>query len=210
MRDIIIGCDPGSRNFSISVIAGWDCLGTEMLKESIQNMRVGEYHEAINRYEDRVKEILDFYNPRLVCAERFIVRGFGANTVELVGIMLGIMYSQCRLRGIDVKLISAGQWKTKVKKIIDLKQTYKQYKKSHKIEPHTIDSLCIARFALNKGQFTERDTDWLHHTLTNLIYGLTPRKKFAFKLAKSQQICYTTGDRRSLESTSHVVSVRAQ
>jgi hypothetical protein len=181
----IIGIDPGPKNYALCVLEGGQCIGIEMVQKLIHTLGGKELDTIILRYSDYVREVLNAFRPRAVVIERFIVRGFGSNNIELVTYMVAVLKEVCRQAGIPCYLVSASQWKTTLKKQLDLKALYKQYwKKPYRIPPHKIDSLLIARYLYNDKKFTEHDERWIHETLNRLPESLYPKRRFQFWLAK--------------------------
>lgn len=186
MYNTLVAIDPGSKNYSLSILENGFCVGTSLLKESIQELKEAKMYEAIKSYEQALEEILVKANVKTVIIERWIVRGFASNSTELVGIMIGILIKTCSILNINLVLVSAAQWKVPLKKQLDLKALYKQYwAKPYRIVPHTIDSLLIGRYMFNGRKFTDKDECWIHETLSKLPTTLFPKRKFYFKLNNS-------------------------
>lgn len=181
----IIGIDPGPKNYALCVLEGGRCVGIEMVQKLISALGGKNLDEVILTYSDYVRGVLNHFKPRAVVIERFIVRGFGSNNIELVTYMVAVLKEVCRQADIPCYLLTASQWKTALKKQLNLKLLYKEYwKKPYRIPPHKIDSLLIGRFIYNDKKFTEHDEAWIHETLKTLPQSLYPKKRFQFWLAR--------------------------
>lgn len=179
----VIGIDPGAKNFALSILEGGNCIGTELVPKTIYKLGGPEIYHIIQEYEDYMCSILDKAQPRAVVIERFIVRGFGANSIELVTFMVATLKKLCDVRKIAFYMVTAAQWKKAVKRQLDLKQLYKQYwAKPYRIPPHIIDSLLIGRFYFNDKKYSQKDELWIHETLQKLPPALFPKPRFKFYL----------------------------
>jgi Holliday junction resolvasome RuvABC endonuclease subunit len=159
--------DPGSKNFALCNIKNDKVQSTHLLKNTIRNIRAEDFGFQYNSFVGEINGIINFVRPELIVIERFMPRGFGGNSLELIGYMNAVITELCRAKGIHIHLISAGQWKTKLSPYLDLKELYKEVKREYKLAPHNIDSMCIGRYTINGNKFSEADKAWIKSNIKN-------------------------------------------
>jgi len=149
----VIGHDPGSRNYAYSVVDArvWGHLFQYKVR------KCGIIEKAIPALKDDLKEgtvqfikevdgiIGDFKPVNYFIAERFVSRGLRGDIGERANIMLGIalaLTTRKKVGVVETPMITASTWKNRTKKILDLKELYKQCR----VPPHEVDATLIALF----------------------------------------------------------------
>lgn len=159
MKEIIIlSCDPGTKNFAVSITAArivkghikFRILGTCVLDSTVTELK-DNISMALKGFVAEILTILENENvfPDVLYMERFQSRGNGGTTIEAINFMLGVLVyhfsSSC-----DIRLITAATWKNRVNKKTDLKQVYKDYKLNSvysKKTAHELDAALIGIYA---------------------------------------------------------------
>ena len=156
--------DPGTKNFAFCVVQGDVVVACGMLKNAIQKITNKNNKEF--RWE--IKRLLSVYDPDIVTSERFMIRGFLSYLVELVNQMIGSIDTLCDDQGRQHHQITAAQWKTAIKKHVNMKALYKEAYKLGKVPPHIVDCLCTICYIKNGKKYTRFDGDWLRGCLPDL------------------------------------------
>lgn len=148
---IILGLDPGTRNF------GWAV--TRFTDKGFEPLYAGKIVNPVVTMDDTVTQTRTFlteiegiiakYKPDYIVAERFLNRGrFNGATGEYVSFMLGVIALYV-LKGKRVKgfhIVHSGTWKTaynrlsKVKGVLDKTYAYAL------CEPHELDAYLLTHF----------------------------------------------------------------
>ena len=108
---VVLSFDPGVENFA------WSCvevhrpfkvsvLGCGMMRNTVRTL-TRNVRQQIVLYVEELSELLDRFNPTEVIAERYMSRGNGGDTIELVNIMLGALATKHK----SITYIPASQWK---------------------------------------------------------------------------------------------------
>lgn len=128
----VFSCDPGTKNFAMSLIEGTvtdqglkiKILGTCMLDETLQDL-TKDVAPTLRKFHKRMDFIRTKHKPKLTCFERFQSRGLKGKTIEAIGYMLGVI--GMTFRKTDPRFILASTWKNRINKIdgVDLKEIYK-------------------------------------------------------------------------------------
>lgn len=139
----ILAHDPGFRNY------GWCCLdfsaGPKTAQPKVTVLECSQMQDTATEMKTQLRAQLLAYlaevqtqwkrhKPQYFIAERYMPRGIGGNTIEVINVMLGSLVSRLKVPHI---LIPASQWKNEVKRWgIDLEVLYKKTW----ITPHQIDA----------------------------------------------------------------------
>ncbi len=111
--------DPGSKNFSLCVIKNNKVLGTQMLKNPLKEIKSATFSKIINDFSYEISSIINTVKPSVIVIERWVVRGFGSGSADLIAKMDGMIIEMCRWKGIYYHSIMSGQWKMKTKAFFD-------------------------------------------------------------------------------------------
>lgn len=190
MKQRWLGADPGTANFSVSVVE-YDTETEEikllyvgMLENPIKNLTANPVRskprrgkKALERdeprfdigvilFRDEMLWIIRHFNVTHFAGERFQTRGgFKGDSIESISIMLGIIFEICVRRKIVYFTTIAGVWKNAMARLgSDLPSLYSHGKMIDKrIEPHMIDSTLIACWHSN------REKAWANKSLLKAI-----------------------------------------
>ncbi len=165
-KHTVLSIDPGSVNFAYCVTTNGVVVFSAMLKNPINT-----YTDQNNtiRFIEEFNTILKQHKPNVVVIERFLIRRFLTKLAEFVGIMVGIINKTCVDNKIEYHAITASTWKLSIKKVVDLKQLYKDGKKQYKLPPHQIDSCMIGRYLLSGRNYRPEDKQWILENLPRLV-----------------------------------------
>lgn len=153
---IILGCDPGSRNFGIALVGvkrGKPKIYANAVMSRPLNSLLN-FNEQRETYKAEIKEWLGAGDVNAIVAERFQTRGNGGPLIELVSFMLGILDRY----DLPMKMIVASQWKNEFKRRFDedLKDLYDEVL----VQPHQLDAALIGIYGLEQGLQTKFDYDY--------------------------------------------------
>ena len=157
----VLALDPGSRNFGWCWIKSATVKRGGILPKTIYEIKGGSIDKVYAEFIEGMIKLLDETKPDIIVAERFVVRGFGANLAELVSYMLAFFCYEAYKRSITFELLTAAQWKTALTKITDLPKFYDMGKAKYKLPPHPIDAMCMGRFIMNNKSFEKLDVSWI-------------------------------------------------
>lgn len=154
MKKIVLGLDPGSRNFGASLVEF--CTENRKLTVLRSEVLTKPVHDLTNFVVEATnfrKEIHEWVtNPEMsvngIVAERFQSRGLKGSTVECVSVMLGLIHASHD--SLPFKVITAANWKTPLQKRfqLDLKEVYHEYR--FDIPAHQIDAAFIAVYGVEQ------------------------------------------------------------
>ena len=147
---IVIGMDPGIRNFGYAVArmdhdgSRYEMLQAGILSNPIQNL--DDIDTEADNFRREVKALFGGYRSRLLVIERFQTRYIVTHSMgEIVNMMIGIVAHGKYAH--EYQLISAGAWKKQASTTINLKELYRiarQYTPAHRTKvPHAIDAACM-------------------------------------------------------------------
>jgi Holliday junction resolvasome RuvABC endonuclease subunit len=151
----VIGFDPGKHNFGVAVVQFTPATRpkitlTRMLDEAIKSLLHGDFDQACQAFARAVRRLFRRFRPWRIIIERFLTRfrGFG-NTGELVGVMIGIIWSVARKFNIQVILTTAASWKNQFSRdtALQLRNIYQQCKP---LPPHCLDAALLAVYGYSK------------------------------------------------------------
>ena len=152
---IILGADPGSKNFAVSIIElsnkKLSVLGTKMLEHTLH-----KYDDSMpDQFSAFIREVADIRNefkPDYAIMERYQTRGNGGNTIEFVSMMNALLFRT--IRNSNPVLVTASTWKNACTRAgIDLKGLYSEYKMTSVHYPkaiHEFDASMMAVFRMYK------------------------------------------------------------
>lgn len=158
---IILGVDPGERNYGYSIVERGGRLAIHevgQIEDTIRNLTakpqkppksrrkkegmIPPLAASMHTYVKVLHGIFDQYQIREVHSERFQTRGVKSKSVETVSFMNGILAHVCALRRINFYSIIASTWKNHINKYLVLEDLY-AFGKELGYSPHEIDSACI-------------------------------------------------------------------
>jgi hypothetical protein len=166
MKEIIIlSCDPGTKNFAVSITAvrlvkgtiKFRILGTKVISSTVRELKANIVM-SIKGFVDEILELLDKEKvyPDVLYMERFQSRGNGGTTIEAINFMLGVLvyhFNEC-----DIRLLTAATWKNRVNAKTDLKEVYKSYGLNRVASlktAHELDAALIGIYAAH--QYFDRE-----------------------------------------------------
>jgi len=149
-----IGWDPGRINCAYAVYDGDKLKETDVIEGTVDDVL------NLQEFGVRVARVLDWFEPNLCGVERYQLRGRGKGFIgnmEQVNLMIGVIFEQCRQRGIPCRLVTPSAHKTWAKKFngaikgkkkkIDI-HTCPEFK--HLDTDHEADAANIAKYTLTK------------------------------------------------------------
>lgn len=169
----LIGHDPGSQNYGISVVR---VKLPEIIEGTVKNSQLQELpslsfsilyagklkttfttlknsnlaKKEIVGFRKEIKGLVKKFKPDVQIAERYMSRRMGGVTIELVNMLLGALRVYAEADKVPLRMIPASQWKNEIKrKGIDLKEVYKTNKKA-KRTAHELDAVLIAIYGAFK------------------------------------------------------------
>jgi Holliday junction resolvasome RuvABC endonuclease subunit len=153
-RKIVLGIDPGKNNFAISVVrfgkSQPKIIHNAMLDQAIKSLLHGAFDTACQLFRRAVRQLIIKYRPWRIIIERFLTRfrGFG-NTGELIGVMIGIIWSLAKRFRVQMILTTAASWKNQFHRdtTVKLKDVYKNHQP---IPVHCLDAALIAVYGYSR------------------------------------------------------------
>lgn len=145
---LVLGCDPGSKNFGISLVGIEDgairIYANSVMMNPVNNLV--EFNAAYTAFTEELKLWMTA-KPHGMVAERFQTRGNGGPLIEQVSAMIGIMKG--RYHQIPLKLTIASTWKNRFNRRFstDLKEIYPELD----VQPHQLDAALIGVFGIEEG-----------------------------------------------------------
>ncbi len=148
----ILACDPGTSNFGVSCVGvrneKIDVIANSLLTNPIQTLTAGFKAER-TAYRDELMRWIELYDPDLIIAERFQMRGGSSagTTIEVVATMnalLGVLTKK------PIKYVIASQWKNAFNKrwAAGDKEFLKSLYKEIATTPHVLDASLIGVYGL--------------------------------------------------------------
>lgn len=109
---IIIGLDPGSKNFAYSVIEISD-----FSSPTFSVIKTGFVITPVNLFDlnitqTKLADIAETFQPDFIVTERFMFRGVQSKSAEITNLLIGLVYSLTELRNIPLFLVPPAQWKS--------------------------------------------------------------------------------------------------
>ena len=153
---LVLGCDPGSKNFGISLVGIEDGVirvyANSVMMYPVNNLV--DFNAAYTGFEKELKLWMSA-KPQGIVAERFQTRGNGGPLIEQVSAMLGIMRG--RYHATPMKLTIASTWKNRFNRRFgtDLKEIYPELD----VQPHQFDAALIGVFGIEEGLQEQVDYD---------------------------------------------------
>lgn len=160
----VMSMDPGETNFFYTITHDQQVICSGNFKKTFKKIE----QKPINEFVDEVWNIFNKHKPDVVVLERWMIRTFLAKISETINRMIGVIDTNCSIRGIEYQNVTASSWKISIKKLLDLKELYKYAKKQHKLPPHAVDSMLINRYYLSGNNFRSSDKEWIYRNLPNL------------------------------------------
>lgn len=157
----ILGCDPGKRNFAVSVVELHGTvpvvLDAGMIEMPFDSLKVGFRNEQ-DAFLEEVEDWFNKWSPSCIAAERFQARGTtGGNTGELVSFALGLL--SLRYRHVPMLLTHAAGWKNPFNKAHDEQDQLDKLYKWCMTPEHMLDASLIGCYGLSKGANVVLDYD---------------------------------------------------
>lgn len=156
----VIGWDPGRRNCALAVYGPAGVEDTDVIEGTADDI------QNLSNFADNVERQLEWYGPDACAVERYQLRagtGFVGN-MEAVNLMIGVLFEQCRQRGIPCALVTPsthkvwagrekGARKRKGKLAMDTCPEFERLATEHEA-----DAANVARYAALK-IFTEEELE---------------------------------------------------
>ena len=154
----VLGLDPGSRNFGISLVGLSNENKPVVFANSVLMNPVNDlvnFGKGSEKFLDEIKSWISMHTPSGIVGERFQTRGNMGPLIEQVSVMLGLIRG--RYSKIPLKLTVASAWKNKIRRRfgVDLKEVYPEIA----VQPHQLDATLIAIFGLESGLNKDLDYD---------------------------------------------------
>ena len=139
----ILSMDPGVENYAWSVLDvsrpfEVKVLASGMIKNTVREMTKG-MHEQLCKFVDDVQSIMNEFDPEFLIAERYMSRGMGGTTIELVNAMIGAVALMWKKSSDRVKFIPAAEWKNRWNSKSSLDEFYQKVN----CAVHQVDSIGI-------------------------------------------------------------------
>lgn len=153
---IIIGLDPGTKNYAYSIIKVTPWITSKGSTLKITPLKTGLLSNTVTSLQDIQKALsahlmevgMLFSDPTYICdgivVEQYQSRGSRNKLLELVNLMLGGMIT--RYDYIPLSIFSASTWKRAIKKVFDLDGEYKRIT----CTPHEMDATLIGIYGAFK------------------------------------------------------------
>ena len=147
---IVLGLDPGSKNFAYSKIRCTYIRRNKNVSLGIEVLETGLCQYTVTGTKQAKSELVAFMSEiaylvedtktgcQTIGIEQYQTRGFGNKLIEIVNIMMGALLY--RYGYMDVGIFGAASWKNRIKKIFDLDYEYKVIT----CTPHELDATYIA------------------------------------------------------------------
>ena len=154
----VLGLDPGSRNFGISLVGLSKENKPIVFANSVLMNPVNDlvnFGKGSEKFLNEIKSWISMHPPSGIVGERFQTRGNMGPLIEQVSVMLGLIRG--RYSKIPLKLTVASAWKNKIRRRfgVDLKDLYPKIA----VQPHQLDATLIAIFGLESGLNKDLDYD---------------------------------------------------
>ena len=158
---LILGLDPGSRNFGVSLVG----VSRGKIKVYANSVLMNPINDLVNFPQTSASFLKEMdiwlgYEPDGVIGERFQTRGIGGPLIEQVSIMLGLINGAYNPPWF--KLTTASTWKNRLNRRFetDLKSLYPDVL----VQPHQLDATLIAIYGFEEMLGTE-----IKYDLDNII-----------------------------------------
>lgn len=174
-KKIILGCDPGSRNYGIALV-GLEGNKPKVYANAVMMQPVNTlltFNATLSAYEAEIERWIAQGVDGIV-AERFQTRGNGGPLIEQVSVMIGTLRQYKK----PIKAIVASQWKNEFKRRFDrdLKELYDDVA----VQPHQLDAALIGIYGLEQGLGVKLDWDYkqvFKQVEKTSLIGLRKRKE---------------------------------
>lgn len=157
VEKLVLGLDPGSRNFGIAAV-GFRNNKVGVLANSVLTNPVNDlvsFAASSDRFLKEIDRWVQKFQPNGFVAERFQTRGNGGPLIEQVSAMLGLIRG--RYPHIPIKLTVASAWKNKVRRRFDTDLKIDTYP-TIDVQPHQLDASLIGIYGIEFG--IGRDVDY--------------------------------------------------
>ncbi len=144
----ILGLDPGTRNFGVSVLLhrpgrpghpGRFVLRSWHLTSMVWDLKQEQAVIQARAFEREIRAIIKKYRIGAIVMERYQPRRTNRTIIEPVNIMIGLVLGLARRQ--TVSLLTAATWKNAIKKYCNLKWAYDRVR-----SPHQLDAVCMALY----------------------------------------------------------------
>lgn len=146
----VLGSDPGKNNSAIGIVhvllsdpTQYRVVETGMVSSVVRDLTTDPMRQAA-AYRKEMLAIVRKHEVDVITVERFQNRGrFSGNTGELVSMMIGVLFG---LPVLDVKVITAAQWKNAFNRVGCLEDLYK----SSELVAHRVDASSIGLYGASQ------------------------------------------------------------
>jgi len=144
----VLSLDPGVTNFAWAVTeadrSSMLVLASGMLNNTITDLKVSIKDQS-KLFKEEILEIIQEYQVDSIILERFMSRGHGGTTIELVNIMIGVLLGMPCAALKRWKLVTAAQWKNEWNRRADLSAFYSKVSGT----VHQVDAIGIGMYGID-------------------------------------------------------------
>lgn len=149
----VLGMDTGVANFAVVLLgAGGKCEYASMFHNTISSMAQKDLAQR-RIFRRSMRRLLSRLKPDAVLMEQFVVRGFGSNNIELIGIMIGGIQVMAENLCISERTVMASTWKQKIKRAGHDLQSFYDDARRFGVPPHIVDATLIATYMQGEQSF---------------------------------------------------------
>ena len=165
----LLAMDPGVTNYAWTVLDvkrpfEVKILASGMIDRTVTEL-VGDVVLQVVEFKAEVDSIINKFNPEYLIAERYMSRGMGGATIELVNVMIGVLASCWLHSPTKFKVIPAAQWKNEINKVevSDQETTLEYMYAKSEVTVHQVDSAGIGCYGA---------AHWLDEKITHHVEKL--------------------------------------
>lgn len=136
MSKIILGLDPGEKNFAFSVLLydeashSIDVLEVGLIANTLPKVE-WEISMACRPFIREFRRLLKRIQPQELVVERFMNRGpLGAALTEKINILIGLLIAHALRKNVECYCYSAATWKNDVNPVVEITDLYKRVSKT--------------------------------------------------------------------------------
>lgn len=204
-----VGVDPGLKNFAVVLLdKDGRCEYASMFHDTIQSISQANVHQK-DTFRIKIRKLLDILRADELICESFTVRGFGANIIELINLMIGGIQMLCADRlNIPEYGVIPSQWKGDLRRRgFDIDELYEDARKLG-VPPHIVDALLMATYLRGDLSFAKFDSDLFSDNVARASKLLAPEDRIKPRRIKKNAVpTRTKPQRRKRMSTPKMLDV---